>query len=85
MHAAFGSFVCLTAEDREDDGSNQQASGAVADCHQDCVAHTIVFAGAEGGHRDDATPSEAQREEDLTGGVEPHLRLQQHLELHTDQ
>lgn len=78
-----GGLVRLVAEDREDDRRGEQAGGAVADGHADGVAPAVVLPRVVRGHRDDAAERETEREEDLTRRVEPNLRLEQLLELHS--
>ena len=65
------------AEHGEDDEARVDAGATVDEGDDEGVAQDVVVELVEGRHGDETAHRDAERVEDLSGGVRPHLRLRQ--------
>jgi len=68
-------------KNRKYDDAGEDGSSAVDDGHEDGVPVAVVPDGHVGGEGDETAERQTEREEDLSGGVQPHLGVRQSAEL----
>ena len=71
----------LETHDGEDDGAGVDGGEPVAERHEDGVLLHVVLHGVVGGEGDEAAERQTEGEEDLSGGVQPALRVHEVVHL----